>query len=249
MLLLKDKVALITGGSKGIGRATANLYAEEGAKVVINARSQDVLEQASAQIRAMGGECIGVAGDLSAPCTSELLYQKTMERFGRLDIVVSNVGTIDRTPTLEMDFDDWNRVIDTNLTAGMRLAVVALRHFKDNGGGRLIFISSDMAKTVHRNSSPAYGCSKAAIGYLIKHLAVEFAQYHVTVNAVLPGLIETDMIKNMTSEARKGLIGNTPLGRIGRPEDIAGGCLYLACKYGDYITGECIDINGGYHMD
>ena len=249
MGLLNGKVAIITGAARGIGLGIVEKFVAEGARVSLNGRNVEMLENLAKNINEKGGDAFIVPGDVGDPNVPEQVVNKTIEHFGKLDIVVSNAGIIDRAPTLEMTLENWHRIIDVNLTGSMLLATSALRYFKEQKSGKIIFISSIGAKTINKNASPAYGCSKAAMTYLMRHLAWEFGPYGVTVNSVLPGYIQSDMSSGQTPERKKQLLGEICLGKVGDPKDIGNGVLFFASELGDYCTGECLDVNGGLQMD
>ena len=248
--LLKGKSAIITGGSSGIGRATAILFASEGADVVIGGRKEAGLRRVREEIQAMGrGRCEYVVGDVDAPDNPETLLRTALESFGGLDILVCCAGTALRDKSLDMTMEDWERVMRVNLTAPMELSRVCIRHFIGQDHGKIVYVSSNAGRHVNMGASPSYGASKAGLLYLTRHFATEFSKNHIYVNAVLPGPVETELSKTWTPEHRAEVMANLPVGRLGQPEDIAMSILFLASSMSDYITGACVCANGGRNMD
>ena len=249
MGLLDGKVVIITGANRGIGRGIVDMFVKEGAQVSLNSRDAAMLEKLAEDINANGGKAFAIPGDMGDPKLPDEIVHKTLQHFGSLDVVVSNAGTLERSPTADMTLENWHHVMDVNLTGPMLLSRAALEYFKGQKKGKVIFISSVGAKSVNRNAAPAYGCSKAATTYLMRHLATEYGSYGITVNSVLPGFIETDISKDMSTENRNNLMKAILLGRHGTPTDVAGAVLFFASELGNYCTGECLDVNGGLHMD
>ena len=248
--LLKGKTAIITGGSSGIGRATAVLFAAEGADVVIGGRKEDSLRRVKEEILTMGGgRCDYVVGDVDSPDNPENLLRTALDCFGGLDILVCCAGTALRDKSLDMSIEDWERVMRVNLTAPMELSRVCIRHFIKQDHGKIVYVSSNAGRHVNMGASPSYGASKAGLLYLTRHFATEFSKNHIYVNAVLPGPVETELSKTWTPEHRAEVMANLPVGRLGQPEDIANSILFLSSSMSDYITGACVCANGGRNMD
>lgn len=247
--LLEGQAALITGGSWGIGAATARLFAAHGAKVAVTARGEDALKKICGEINAQGGQAayyVSDCADLSAP-------QKTLDfvlsAYGAIDILVCNAGMALRTPSLDVSAEEWEQVMAVNLTAPMELAKLCLRRFRQQGHGKVVFVSSTAAKSVNMGASPSYGASKAGLVYLTRHYALEFARDNVQVNAVCPGPVDTEITRTWSSEHRAKVLASMPMGRIATPEDIARPILFLASSMADFITGESLMVNGGKFMD
>ena len=264
---LNGKTAIITGASSGIGAASAKMLASEGANVLITARREENLVRLSNEIREAGGNCSYLAGDVADPAFSEALVNAAVREFGRVDILVCSAGMALRKKTLDMPVEEWNQVMNVNLTAPMILSQCCIRQFlaqqaaetkasgaesadpKDGSvGGKIVFISSTAGKNVNMGASPSYGASKAGLLYLTRHLAAEFAKNHIYVNAICPGPVDTEITSTWTPEHRANVIANLPLGRMGSPEDIANAVVFLASSMSNNITGESLLANGGRYM-
>jgi 3-oxoacyl-[acyl-carrier protein] reductase len=242
--MLEGKRAIVTGASRGIGRAVALRLAGAGAKVLVHGTNADLLEELS---RETGGEWL--AGDVADPAVAAAAAAQAQTAWGGVDILVNNAGINTRAPTLEMPLEDWQRVLDVNLNGTLHFSRAVLPGMIARGGGKIVNVSSTAGKAPHRNAAPAYGASKAAVNYLTRHLAQEMAPHGIFVNAVCPGPVETDMSKQWTPEYRAQATGRVPLGRLGTPEEIAGTVLFLASDLSDFVTGETLNANGGTYMD
>jgi len=247
--VLKEKVAVITGGSRGIGKAIASIFIREGARVVISGTNEERLLQTVEELRAAGGQAAAVAGDISDPETCAKLVSCAVETFGRVDVLVNNAGINLRKPFLELDFSDWQRMMEVNLDGSFYMLKACLPLMAAQRCGCVVNISSSASKTPHATAAASYAASKGAMNALTRQLALEMAQYGVRVNAVCPGPIETDMSKQWTEEYRQNLLAKIPLGRIGTPEDVAELTAFLASDRAAFITGETININGGTYMN
>lgn len=247
--MLQGKVALITGASRGIGRASALALAREGAAVLLQATSAERLQDLGERIEATGGTALTCAGDVADPDTAARAVAHALDRFGRLDILVNNAGINTRSSTLDMPLADWTRVMDVNLNGTLHFCRAALPGMIRARSGCIVNVSSTTAKTPHRNAAPAYGASKAAVNYLTMHLAHEMAPHGIRVNAVCPGPVETDMSRQWDTAYRERVTSGVPLGRLGTPEEIAETVLFLASDRSGFITGETINANGGTYMN
>ncbi|SDN87125.1 SDR family NAD(P)-dependent oxidoreductase [Alkalicoccus daliensis] len=247
--LLENKTAIVTGASRGIGRAIAVTLANHGASVIINGRDADTLNEVAKEIEETGSKCFIVTGDAADPKTAKKVIQCTLDTFQKIDILVNNAGINMRSSTLDMSIAEWKKVIDINLNASLYFCQAALPHMVKAQSGKIINMSSKASKTPHQNASPAYGASKAAINYLTMHLANEFAQDNIYVNGVCPGPVETEMTQQWTEEYRARALAGIPLNRLGTPQNIADSVLYLASSLSDFVTGETININGGSFMN
>lgn len=244
---LKGKVALVTGGSKGIGAVISKELAKNGVKVIVNYNSsKEGADQVVEEIQANGGEAIAVKGDVSILAEATELVQAAIEKYGRLDILVNNAGiTRDRT-FKKMDEANWRKVIDVNLNSSYNTASAALSHLIDSGNGRIINISSIIGQAGGFGQTN-YSAAKAGLIGFTKSLALELARTGVTVNAICPGFIETEMVAEMPENILEQVIAKIPTRRLGHAAEIARGVLYL-CQDGEYITGQQLNINGGLYM-
>ncbi|MGP6086370.1 SDR family NAD(P)-dependent oxidoreductase [Antarctobacter jejuensis] len=247
--MLQGQVAIITGASRGIGRATALALARAGAALLLQATNGDRLTALAAEITAAGGKALTLAGDVTDPAIAEQAVNMAQDGFGRLDLLVNNAGINTRSSTLDMALDDWTRVMDVNLNGTLHFCRAALPPMIAQGAGAIVNVSSTTAKTPHRNAAPAYGASKAAVNYLTMHLAQEMAPHGIRVNAVCPGPTETDMSQQWTDAYRDRVTASVPLGRLGTPEDIAQTILFLCSPASGFITGETLNANGGTYMN
>lgn len=244
--MLKGKTALITGASRGIGRAIAQVFAENKAFVGINYLSNEKkAEEILKQIQDKGGNGILLKGDVSNPKDVESIVKTFVNKTNSLDILVNNAGIYNRSFFNKLSYEKWNKVISVNLTGCFNLCKQCLPYMKQ--GSKIIFISSQLA---FRGSSHGadYAASKAGMLGLMRSLALELSSKKINVNAVAPGTIDTDIITNYTEEMRKQRIKEIPLQRFGTPTDIANTCLFLASGLSNYITGETINVNGGLYI-
>ena len=233
-MLLKDRIAIVTGASRGIGREIALTLARNGASLVINGSREDLLLAIAAEVQALGQKCV---------------IQAAQEHFGRIDILVNNAGINMRSPSLEMKIDDWKRVLDVNLNGTLYCCLAVLPQMIQQQYGKIVNVSSTTAKTPHRNAAPSYGASKAAVNYLTQHLALEMAPQGIYVNAVCPGPVETDMTAEWPPSYRAQVLSRVPLGKLGSTNNVADVVLFLASPMSNFVTGETININGGTYMN
>lgn len=243
---LKDKVAIVTGASRGIGRAIALSLAAEGAKVAVNyARSRDSADEVVAAITAAGGEAIALQGDVSQPDQVENLIGETKSKFGRIDVLVNNAGITRDTLLLRMKLEDWQAVIDLNLTGVFLCSKAVSKLMLKQRSGRIINIAS-VAGQMGNPGQANYSAAKAGVIGFTKTIAKEMASRGVTVNAVAPGFIETDMTHDLKADE---ILKYIPLGRYGQPEEIAGMVRFLAADpAAAYITGQVFNVDGGMVM-
>jgi 3-oxoacyl-[acyl-carrier protein] reductase len=247
--MLHGQVAIVTGASRGIGRAIAMRLAANGAAVVLHGTNEALLGGLSGEISAQGGKAVFLAGDVADERTAHAAMDLARDSFGRLDLLVNNAGINTRAPTLEMPIEDWKRVLDVNLNGTLHFCRAVLPWMIAQRSGRIVNVSSTTAKTAHRNAAPAYGASKAAVNYLTMHLANEMARHNIRVNAVCPGPVLSDMTDQWDDEYRKRVEGGVPLGRLGTPLEIADVVVFLASEMSGFITGETINANGGTYMN
>jgi len=246
---LKGKVAIVTGAGRGIGRAVARLFAQEGAKVVINySRSERGAQDLADEIRRGGGEVLLVKADVSKADEVKMMVQKTVEKFGRVDILVNNAGILVPAGFLDSTEEMWDKTIDINLKGtylcSKEVAPIMLNQKK----GKIVNIASvcGLAQLTALGNTP-YVASKAGVIGLTRSLAVNLGP-NINVNAISPGVIETDMVAFFTPERKNMIISETPLKRTGRPEEIASATLFLASDESDFITGEVLTVSGGRGM-
>jgi 3-oxoacyl-[acyl-carrier protein] reductase len=246
MLDLSGKVALVTGASRGIGRAIAGTLATQGATVIAAARD-DHAHDVVGSLTAKGFRAEAVSLDVTDRTAIEQLPAGIVQRHGRLDIVVSNAGIARDQLLLRMKRDDWDLVISTNLTATFSLAQAAIRPMLKQRGGRIIAISSVVGQTGNAGQS-SYAASKAGLIGFAKALAREVASRGITVNVVAPGLVDTDMTRAVSERAQTDWAAQIPLGRAGTPDDVAAAVCFLASDEAAYITGHVLAVNGGMYM-
>jgi glucose 1-dehydrogenase len=244
---LKDKVAIVTGAGRGIGRAIALAYAREGASVVVNYnRSHNAADDAVQQIRDAGGSAIAVRADIACLDDHDTLLAATLQAFGALHILVNNAGVEVNEPVLESRPATWDHTLDVNLKGAYFLSVKAAEAMRRTGGGKIVNISSVHDVEPLRDRA-IYSISKGGLLMMTKSLALELAPHHIRVNAIAPGAILTDMNRAHLEQParRERLLAQIPLQRVGDPEDIAGAAIYLASKESDYVTGTTIYVDGG----
>ena len=247
MFSLKDKVALVTGASQGIGRATSLALAEAGAKVAVAARSVDKLASLVREIEAAGGASLAVPMDVADAAQVKTGFQQVLAKFGRLDILVNNAAVTRDTLALRMKLEDWESVLRTNLTGAHLCIQQALGAMLKQRSGRIINLSSVVAETGNAGQAN-YVASKAGLIGLTRAIAVEVASRNITVNAVAPGFIETPMTDPLPQELKDKMKSLIPLGRFGSDRDVAAAIIFLASDEAAYITGQVLDVNGGLHM-
>jgi NAD(P)-dependent dehydrogenase (short-subunit alcohol dehydrogenase family) len=244
---LTGRTALVTGASSGLGRHFAGVLARAGAAVALAARRLDRLEEAAAEITAAGGRAAAVGCDIADGGSVRAAVESAEAALGPLDILVNNAGIAISKPLFEHSEADWDRVLDTNLKGAWLMSrEVAARWLALRRPGRIVNIASLLALRTIRNV-PSYCAAKAGLAHLTQTLAIELAQYRITVNALAPGYVETDMNRRfLRSEAGQALITRIPLERVGVPEDLDGALLLLASDAGAYITGAVLPVDGGH---
>ena len=247
MFSLKDKVALITGASQGIGRDTARALSEAGAKVAVAARNEDKLASLVAEIESAGGQAFAIKLDVAEPDQIKSAFKQVTEKFARLDILVNNAAITRDGLALRMKPDDWEAVLRTNLTGAHLCIQQAMAIMMRARAGRIINIASVVAQMGNAGQAN-YVASKAGLIGLTKAIAVEIASRNITVNAVAPGFIETPMTDVLSAEVKEDLKKRIPLGRMGIPRDVAAAIVFLASDEAAYITGHVLDVNGGMYL-
>jgi len=245
---LTGKVALITGGSRGIGKATALGFASAGADVVIASRKFPDLEQVAAEIRELGGKALPVAAHVGKLEEIKSLVDTVCQEFGKIDILVNNAGTSPAlSPILELEERLWDSITNLNLKGVIFLSQAVAKVMKEHGGGTIINVSSVTAFR-HETHAATYAITKAAVVMATKIMAQEWAEYNIRVNAIAPGHIHTrlgDSIFETVPEYEEEFLKRVPMGRIGDPDEIVGAMIYLASDASSYVTGETIVVDGG----
>ncbi|MCL6567267.1 MAG: 3-oxoacyl-[acyl-carrier-protein] reductase [Acidobacteriia bacterium] len=247
MFKLEGKVALVTGASQGIGRATALALARAGARVAAAARNAEKLAAVVAEIGSAGGEALAVPMDVADAAQVKAGFQQALNRFGRLDILVNNAGITRDGLVVRMKPEDWEAVLRTNLTGALLCTQQALTVMLRQRWGRIINVSSVVAQMGNAGQAN-YVASKAGLIGLTKAIAVEVASRNITVNAVAPGFIATAMTEPLSEPVKAELLARIPLGRMGSDTEVAAAIVFLASEEAGYITGHVLDVNGGLYM-
>jgi len=247
LLELNGKVAVVIGGTSGIGRAIAHGMAQAGADVVPTSRRAEQVEAAAAEIEAFGRRSLRVVSDVSDRQSLERVLNEAVAAFGKVDILVNSAGRTKRAPTLDFPEDDWTAIIDTNLTGTLRACQVFGKHMLERESGSIINIAS-LSTFVALHEVAAYSASKAAVGSLTKSLAVEWSSRGVRVNAIAPGVFRTALNHKLLDETERGreYLVRTPMRRFGNVEELAGAAIYLASDAASFVTGEIIAVDGGF---
>ena len=247
MFSLKDKVALVTGSSQGIGRETALALSEAGAKVAVAARNEGKLVALVEEIAAKSGEAFAVNLDVADAEQIKAVFKAVLERFGKLDILVNNAAITRDGLAMRMKQEDWEVVLRTNLTGAHLCTQQALATMMRARAGRIINIASVVARTGNPGQAN-YVAAKAGLIGLTKAIAMEIASRNITVNAVAPGFIETPMTDVLSDKVKEELKTRIPLGRMGTARDVAAAIVFLASDEAGYITGHVLDVNGGLYL-
>jgi 3-oxoacyl-[acyl-carrier protein] reductase len=244
---MNNRVAFITGASRGIGRACAKALSLAGARVVLAARNREKLDELAAEIRAGGREAYVVDIDLSSPASIKQAFAKAHSEFGVTEVLVNNAGVTKDGLAVRMKQEDWEAVLDTNLTGAFLCTQQVLQPMMRARWGRVINISSVVGEMGNAGQAN-YSASKAGLIGLTKSLAQEMGSRGITVNAVAPGFVQTDMTGVLSDEMKDKLLSNIPLKRMGDPNDVAAAVKFLASEEAAYITGHVLDVNGGLYM-
>ncbi len=242
---LQDKVAIVTGSTSGMGRATAVLFAKEGAKVVVTGRNEERAKAVVEQIKADGGEAMYLLGDAADMSFCESIVAKTVEAYGTVDILVNNAGMLSMSSLEEVSMDEWDNVFRVNVDAALRLCQLCAPIMKEKGKGVIVNVASVASFAAHHGFA-AYISSKHAMAGLSKSMAWELGP-EIRVNAIAPGMIHTAMVDSIGGvSALQFMIDNAPMKRVGQPEDIANVALFLATDDSSFIDGQVIKVDGGF---
>ena len=246
-LELSGKVAVVVGGTSGIGRAIAHGFAQAGADVVPTSRRAEQVEAAAREIEELGRRSLRVPSDVSDRESLAQVLNEAVEAFGKVDILVNSAGRTKRAPTVDFPEDDWTAIIDTNLTGTLRACQVFGKHMLERESGSIINIAS-LSTFVALHEVAAYSASKAAVGSLTKSLAVEWSNRGVRVNAIAPGVFRTALNHKLLDETERGreFLLRTPMRRFGNVEELAGAAIFLASDAASFVTGEIVAVDGGF---
>ena len=245
-LELEGRVALITGAAQGMGRAVAERLAAAGARLVLNDRNGRTLRAAAAALEEKAAESEAVAGDVSSSRDVSRMVKRALERFGAIHVLVNNAGVLRPTPVIEIEEEEWDRVVNVNLKGTYLCSRAVLPVMRREGWGRIVNFSSTAGKNVSTLGGAHYTAAKAGVLGFTRHLAKEEAPHGITVNAVCPGLIDTEMVRDtIDSERMRSYARSFPIPRLGKPGEVAELVAFLASDRAAYITGASLDINGG----
>ena len=244
---LTGQTAVVIGGTSGIGRVMTRALAEAGADVVATSRRMDVVEETAKEIESMGRATLRVPSDVTDRASLETVLARSIERFGKVEIMINCAGRTKRVPSLDLTEEDWNAILETNLTGTLRAAQVFGRHMVERGYGRIVNIAS-LSSFVALFEVAAYGASKAGVAALTKQLAIEWASRGVCVNAIAPGVFRTPLNQNLLDGTDRGreFQVRTPMKRFGKLEELGGAAVFLSSPAASFVTGEVLVVDGGF---
>jgi NAD(P)-dependent dehydrogenase (short-subunit alcohol dehydrogenase family) len=247
LLQLDSKVAVVIGGTSGIGLAIATGLAQAGATVIPTSRRLDQVEAAARQVESAGARTIRATSDVTDPGSLRNLLEQSIAAFGKVDILVNSAGRTKKDPTLDVSEEDWHGILETNLTGTLRACQVFGRHMVDRRYGRIVNIAS-ISTFVALYQVSAYSASKAAVASLTKSLAIEWAPFGVCVNAIAPGVFPTPLNEKLLNDTERGreFLMRTPMKRFGKVEELAGAAIFLASDAASFVTGEVLVVDGGF---
>jgi NAD(P)-dependent dehydrogenase (short-subunit alcohol dehydrogenase family) len=244
---LTGKTAVVIGGTSGIGRAIALGIADAGANVIATSRRKEQVDAVGAEIEKRGGQTLRITSDVAERKSLEQLLEAAIKKFSTVEILINSAGTTKRAPTIDFSEDDWNRIMETNLTGTLRACQVFGRHMIERRYGRIINIAS-LTSFVSLMEVAAYSASKAGVASLTKSLAIEWAQHGVCVNAIAPGVFPTPLNQKLLDGSPRGqeFLLRTPMKRFGKVEELAGAAIFLASDSASFVTGEIMCVDGGF---
>ncbi len=241
--MLNGSVAVITGATRGIGFATAKLFLENNAKVVIFGSKEESVNKALDKLSEYKDNILGMYPNLNSESEVADAFKKVVDKFGKIDILINNAGISSSTPLDNYTYEEFSKIMDLNVNAMFLCTKLVVPYMKENGGG-VILNTSSMVSIYGQSAGVGYPTSKFAVNGMTKSLARELGKYKIRVNAVAPGVINTDMVSSLPKEVIAPIIAGIPLGRIGEPEDIANAFLYLASPMASFVTGEILSVDG-----
>jgi 3-oxoacyl-[acyl-carrier protein] reductase len=245
-LEFQKKVALITGAGQGMGKAVAFTLGQQGAQIAVNDINANAAESTASELQKSGIQAIAVTADITKKNDVQRMVQQTVDHYGTLHILINNAGILYPTKVIDIPEDEWDRVINVNLKGTFLCSQTVLPTMQKNNWGRIVNFSSTAGKNISTVGGAHYTAAKAGILGFTRHVAKEVAQYNITVNAVCPGLIDTDMVRNTIDPDRQQAYANSfPISRLGKPEEVADLVAFLCSDKAAYITGASLDINGG----